>query len=130
MIISGVLVGIAGAYQALGNPSGVTGFGSSIDAGIGFSAITVALLGRSRPWGVFGAGILFGVLQAGSYTIQADQQVDPNIVPVIQSVIVLFLAAPPLVRAIFHLPSPTARVRPPAKPRRSAPTTEKVVAAK
>ena len=130
MIISGVLVGIAGAYQALGNPSGVTGFGSSIDAGIGFSAITVALLGRSRPWGVFGAGILFGVLQAGSYTIQADQQVDPNIVPVIQSVIVLFLAAPPLVRAIFHLPSPTARVRPPAKPRRSAPTSEKVVAAK
>jgi ABC-type uncharacterized transport system permease subunit len=129
MIISGVLVGIAGAYQALGNPSGVTGFGSSIDAGIGFSAITVALLGRSRPWGVFAAGILFGVLQAGSYTIQADQQVDPNIVPVIQSVIVLFLAAPPLVRAIFHLPSPTARTKTPKKSKTSISQPEKAVVA-
>ena len=135
MIISGVLVGVAGAYQALGNPSGVTGFGNSIDAGIGFSAITVALLGRSRPWGVFAAGILFGVLQAGSYTIQADQQVDPNIVPVIQSVIVLFLAAPPLVRAIFHLPAPVARTRPPKArpPRQAAPAVtepEKAAVAK
>jgi general nucleoside transport system permease protein len=133
LVISGLLVGLAGAYQALGNPSGVTGFGGSIDAGLGFTAITVALLGRSRPWGVFAAGILFGVLQAGSYTIQSDQGVDPNIVPVIQSVIVLFLAAPPLVRAIFHLPAPTARVRktktPPAPPTEPTTTSDKAVAA-
>ncbi len=133
LLISGVLVGLAGAYQALGNPSGVTGFGGSIDAGLGFTAITVALLGRSRPWGVFAAGILFGVLQAGSYTIQSDQNVDPNIVPVIQSVIVLFLAAPPLVRAIFHLPAPTARVKksktPPPAPRETTTTSDKAVAA-
>jgi ABC-type uncharacterized transport system permease subunit len=109
MAISGLLVGLAGVYQVLGYTT--SGFGNSIDAGIGFSAITVALLGRSRPLGVFAAGILFGVLQAGSYTMQADQGVNVNIVPVIQSVIVLFLAAPPLVRAIFHLPSPTPRVR-------------------
>jgi len=129
MLISGVLVGLAGAYQALGNPSGVTGFGGSIDAGLGFTAITVALLGRSRPWGVFAAGILFGVLQSGSYTIQSDQGVDPNIVPVIQSVIVLFLAAPPLVRAIFHLPAPTVRTK---KPRLRKPpiATDKAVPAK
>jgi ABC-type uncharacterized transport system permease subunit len=127
LVISGILVGLAGAYQALGNPSGVTGFGGGIDAGLGFTAITVALLGRSRPWGVFAAGILFGVLQAGSYTIQSDQGVDPNIVPVIQSVIVLFLAAPPLVRAIFHLPAPTARVHgkkmPPLPPTPASATT-------
>lgn len=28
-----------------------TGFAATIDAGIGFDAITVALLGRSRAWG-------------------------------------------------------------------------------
>jgi simple sugar transport system permease protein len=111
MLISGLLVGLAGVYQVLGYTT--SGFGTSIDAGIGFSAITVALLGRSRPLGVFAAGILFGVLQGGSYTMQAQQGVNVNIVPVIQSVIVLFLAAPPLVRAIFHLPSPTPRVRTP-----------------
>jgi ABC-type uncharacterized transport system permease subunit len=107
MVISGILVGFAGVYQVLGQIT--TGFDRGIDAGIGFTAITVALLGRSRPWGVFAAGILFGILQAGSYTMQADQGVNVNVLPVIQSVIVLFLAAPPLVRAIFRLPAPSRR---------------------
>jgi general nucleoside transport system permease protein len=108
-VISGILVGFAGVYQVLGQIT--TGFDRGIDAGIGFTAITVALLGRSRPWGVFAAGILFGILQAGSYTMQADQGVNVNVLPVIQSVIVLFLAAPPLVRAIFRLPAPGARAK-------------------
>jgi general nucleoside transport system permease protein len=125
MIVSGGLIGLAASYQVLGNPSGTTGWGNSIDAGIGFSAITVALLGRSRPWGVFAAGLLFGMLQAGSYDIQSDAGIDQNIVPVIQSVIVLFLAAPPLIRAIFHLPSPGAR---PRKVRTPASNTKAVAA--
>ncbi|MGN6742277.1 MAG: ABC transporter permease [Amnibacterium sp.] len=107
MVISGVLVGLAGVYQVLGTTT--TGFTSGIDAGIGFNAITVTLLGRSRPWGVFWAGILFGVFQAGGYTMQAAQSVDINAVQIVQSVIVLFIAAPPLVRAIFRLPQPGAR---------------------
>jgi ABC-type uncharacterized transport system permease subunit len=104
MVISGVLVGFAGVSQVLGTTT--TGFTSGVDAGIGFNAITVALLGRSRPWGVFWAGILFGVFQAGGYTMQAAQNVDINAVQVVQSVIVLFIAAPPLVRTIFRLPQP------------------------
>jgi simple sugar transport system permease protein len=104
MVISGVLVGFAGVYQVLGTTT--TGFTSGVDAGIGFNAITVALLGRSRPWGVFWAGILFGVFQAGGYYMQAAQSVDINAVQVVQSVIVLFIAAPPLVRSIFRLPQP------------------------
>jgi ABC-type uncharacterized transport system permease subunit len=99
-----------------------TGFDRNIDAGIGFTAITVALLGRSRPWGVFAAGILFCILQAGSYAMQADQGVNVNVLPVIQSVIVLFLAAPPLVRAIFRLPTPGI------KPTVSRPSTRTVAA--
>jgi general nucleoside transport system permease protein len=120
MVISGILVGFAGVYQVLGQIT--TGFDRGIDAGIGFTAITVALLGRSRPWGVFAAGILFGILQAGSYTMQADQGVNVNVLPVIQSVIVLFLAAPPLVRAIFRLPAPGTR------PKVSTPNTRTVAA--
>ncbi len=111
MLISGALVGLAGANQVQGVIT--TGFSAGIDSGIGFSAITVALLGRSRPWGVFGAGILFGAFQAGGYTMQAAQNVPVDIVLVVQSVIVLFLAAPPLVRTIFHLPKPGS----PRKPR-------------
>ena len=107
MILSGALVGLAGADQVLGTTT--TGFNSGVDAGIGFSAITVALLGRSRPWGVFFSGLLFGALQAGGYTMQALQQIPIDIVDVIQSVIVLFIAAPPLVRAVFRLPKPGSK---------------------
>ena len=107
MVISGILLGLAGAYQVLGQTT--SGFGNDFDAGIGVSAITVALLGRSRPWGVFAAGIAFGILQAGGSVMQASQNIDVDIVQVIQSVIVLFIAAPPLVRAIFRLPAPGAR---------------------
>jgi simple sugar transport system permease protein len=107
MVVSGLLVGLAGAYQVLGQTT--SGFTNEFDAGIGFNAITVALLGRSRPWGVFWAGILFGVFQNGGYTMQAANGIDINIVSVVQSLIVLFIAAPPLVRAIFRVPAPGPR---------------------
>ena len=104
MLISGGLIGLAGVAQVLGTVT--TGFSEGIDAGIGFDAITVALLGRSKPVGVFFAGILFGALKAGGYSMQAAQGVPIDIVLVVQSLIVLFIAAPPLVRAIFRLPIP------------------------
>ncbi len=109
MVISGALVGIAGAYQVQGAVT--SGFTSGIDAGIGFDAITVALLGRSKPWGVFWAAILFGVLKNGGYAMQAANDIPIDIVGVIQALIVLFIAAPPLVRAIFRIPQPGARRR-------------------
>ncbi|WP_165066201.1 ABC transporter permease [Marisediminicola senii] len=106
MLFSGGLVGLAGTAQVLGTIT--TGFGSGIDAGIGFDAITVALLGRSRPWGVFFAGILFGAFKAGGFSMQAAEGIPIDIVLVVQSLIVLFIAAPPLVRSIFRLPTPGA----------------------
>nr|WP_243736251.1 ABC transporter permease [Curtobacterium flaccumfaciens] len=109
LVISGALVGIAGAYQVQGAVT--SGFTSNIDAGIGFDAITVALLGRSKPWGVFWAAILFGVLKNGGYAMQAANGIPIDIVGVIQALIVLFIAAPPLVRAIFRIPQPGARRR-------------------
>ncbi len=103
MLIAGGLVGLAGANQVLGTvTSGVT---VDLDAGIGFDAITVALLGRSRPLGILAAGLLFGAFKAGGFAMQASQGIPIDIVLVVQSLIVLFLAAPPLVRAIFRLPA-------------------------
>ena len=104
MVLSGGLVGFAGVSQVLGTET--TGFTAGIDAGIGFDAITVALLGRSRPIGIFAAGILFGAFKAGGYAMQAGQSIPIDIVVVVQSLIVLFIAAPPLVRAVFRLPAP------------------------
>jgi len=106
MLVSGALVGLAGASQVLGTAT--TGFSTDVDAGMGFDAITVALLGRSSPLGVLGAGILFGAFKAGGAQMQAAEGIPIEIVTVIQSLIVLFIAAPPLVRAILRLPQPGA----------------------
>jgi general nucleoside transport system permease protein len=106
MLFAGGLAGLAGMNQIQGSVT--TGFDGLIDAGIGFDAITVALLGRSRAWGVFAAGILFGALKAGSFTMQASQDIPVDIVLVVQSLIVLFIAAPPLIRTIFFLPKTDA----------------------
>jgi ABC-type uncharacterized transport system permease subunit len=110
MLLSGGLVGMAGVIQVLGTVP--AGFSSGIDAGIGFDAITVALLGRARPWGVFFAGLLFGAFKAGGFAMQAAEGIPIDIVLVVQSLIVLFIAAPPLVRALFRLPTPFGEHKP------------------
>ncbi len=107
MLVAGALVGLAGTTQVQGTVT--TGFSSDIDAGIGFDAITVALLGRSRPLGVLGAAILFGAFKAGGSVMQASEGVPIEIVVVVQSLIVLFIAAPPIVRAVFRIPEPGRR---------------------
>ena len=107
MLIAGALVGLAAANQTLGTvPAGVT---LDLDAGIGFDAITVALLGRSRPLGILAAGLLFGAFKAGGFSMQAAEGIPVDIILVVQSLIVLFIAAPPLVRAIFRLPAKEAK---------------------
>jgi len=107
MVLSGLFVGLAGVNQALGREGS---FGPSIDAGIGFDAITVALLGGSRAFGVLFAGLLFGAMKAAGPSMQV-QDVAPEVLIVIQGLIVLFVAAPPLVRAIFRfLPPPRTEV--------------------
>ena len=107
MLIAGSLLGLAGVNQVLGTVT--SGVLTGLDAGIGFDAITVALLGRSRPLGILAAGLLFGALKAGGFTMATSEDISVDLVLVVQSLIVLFLAAPPLVRAIFRLPAQEAK---------------------
>ncbi|WP_295686705.1 ABC transporter permease [uncultured Brevibacterium sp.] len=107
MIIAGALAGLGGAAQVLGTEGKLTG---GVAGTIGFDAITVALLGRSRPLGTFLAGLLFGAFKAGGYLMQSQTGTPIDIVLVVQSIIVLLIAAPPLVRTIFRLPTPAKKV--------------------
>jgi ABC-type uncharacterized transport system permease subunit len=100
MLISGGLAGLAATAVVQGTDFSLN-FQSSGTWGI--DAITVALLGRGRPLGVVGAGLLFGALHAGAPLMQSQTSTSVQIVQVIQALIVLFVAAPPLVRAIFRL---------------------------
>jgi general nucleoside transport system permease protein len=105
MLFSGALCGLAGVSQVLGTNPQITG---DIDAGIGFDAITVALLGRANPVGTVFAGLLFGALRAGGPMMQ--QYAPIELVQVIQSLIVLFIAAPAVIRAMFRLKTSGASV--------------------
>jgi general nucleoside transport system permease protein len=104
MLIAGGLAGLAASTVIQGGapppPLTTNTYGT-----YGFDGITVALLGRPPPVGVVLAGLLFGALQAGGTVMQAatNPQVPVDIVEVIQGLIVLFVAAPPLIRAIFRL---------------------------
>ncbi|MDR1448680.1 MAG: ABC transporter permease [Propionibacteriaceae bacterium] len=107
MVIAGALAGLAATSQLLASPE--QQLNADIAGTFGFDAITVALLGRSRPLGTVLAGLLFGGLRAGGYLMQASTGTPIDVILVLQSVIVLLIAAPPLVKAIFRLPDPERR---------------------
>jgi ABC-type uncharacterized transport system permease subunit len=101
MVLAGGLAGLAGTVNVLGRPSfSLTG---GYYAFLGFDAIAVALLGRANPAGVLGAAFLFGVLRTGSTGMQAATSTPVDIIIVIQGLIILFVAAPALVRSIYHI---------------------------
>jgi ABC-type uncharacterized transport system permease subunit len=100
MLIGGGLAGLAGSAVIQGtdftlNPQSYGTYG--------IDAITVALLGRGSPGGVVAAGLLFGALHAGSPGMQTVTSTPVQIVQVLQALIVLFVAAPPLIRAMYRL---------------------------
>ncbi len=101
MAVSAAFLGVAGANQALGTQVPYT---ETVHAGIGFDGITVALLGGGNAVGIFFAGLLFGAFKAGGPQMQVIG-VSPEVLGIVQGAIVLFIAAPPLVRALFRLPA-------------------------
>lgn len=101
MGLAGGFAGIAGANQVMGlEPYKAT---PALPGTIGFDAITVALLGRSNPVGVLWAALLFGALVAGGREMQGAAQVPIDLVVVLQALIVIFVAAPGMIRAIYRI---------------------------
>lgn len=103
MALSGALCGLAGAQYALGPAAGGTAISLSLGlvGSVGFDAITVALLGRSKPLGIIVAGLLFGGLHSGGLAMQVQVDTPLTLSTVLQALIVLFVAAPGLVAAIM-----------------------------
>jgi general nucleoside transport system permease protein len=100
MMIAGGLAGLAAAAVIQGTDNQLTGtaFGT-----YGIDAITVALLGRGKPGGVVWAALLFGALYAGAPGMESVTGTPGSIVQVLQALIVLFVAAPPLIRTMYRL---------------------------
>jgi general nucleoside transport system permease protein len=100
MLIAGGLAGLAASTVIQGTEFSLNfqSYGT-----YGIDAITVALLGRARPGGVVLAALLYGALHAGAPLMQTNTGTPVDIVQVIQALIVMFVAAPPLIRAIYRL---------------------------
>ncbi|MEU3453823.1 ABC transporter permease [Micromonospora sp. NPDC006766] len=101
MAIAGLLAGLGGSNMVLGSTA--DSLTPQVVAQIGFDGILVALLGRVKPWGVLMAALLFGALQAGGNRMQSYSGISLELVTVLQALIVIFIAAPALVKAIFQL---------------------------
>lgn len=99
MVISACLAGLGGAIET----QGVVGrFEPGFNAGIGFAGITIALLARSKPLAVIPAALLIGAMQAGSSLMQSKSGVRPDVIDLIQGIILFFVAAPIAVRFVLR----------------------------
>ena len=100
MSLAGLLAGLAGAGNVLGINHQMT---ATFSTTVGFDAITVALLGRSHPVGILLAALLFGAMRAGAALMQINAGVPVELVDVVQSIILLFLVASPVIRRALRL---------------------------
>jgi simple sugar transport system permease protein len=100
MMIAGGLAGLAGGVIVLGTTHNLI---PALGGGAGFDGIAIALLGRSKPAGVVAAAFLMGALRAGSTPMQVATGTPIYLVTVIQALVIMFIAAPALVRAIYRI---------------------------
>lgn len=103
MTLSGALAGLAGANEVLGvNHTLFVAFSS----GYGFDSIALALLGNNNPVGVGLAALLFGTLNNGATRMQMDARIPVEIISIIQAMILMFIAAPAIIRTLYRLKEP------------------------
>ncbi|HRJ44485.1 MAG TPA: ABC transporter permease, partial [Caldilineaceae bacterium] len=100
MGIAGGLAGLAGAVETLGlNHKFAPEFGGQV----GFDGITIALLGQTHPFGVVLSSFLFGAMDAGAARMQFDSRVSADIIQIIQALVLAFVAAPAIIRALYRI---------------------------
>ncbi len=99
MAIAGGLAGMAGVIQTLG----VNGYYEANQSlGLGFDSITVSLLASNNPIGIIFSAFLFGSMEQGSTRMQRTG-VAPELVVLVQALILMFIAAPQIIQYIYRI---------------------------
>jgi simple sugar transport system permease protein len=108
MALSGALAGLAGTNQVLGLDHRLV---RAFSTGYGFDSIALALLGNSHPVGVVLAALLFGFLRAGAARMQSVASVPVEIIRIVQGMVIIFVAAPEIIRGLYRLKAARAEER-------------------
>ncbi|MCY4304230.1 MAG: ABC transporter permease [Aestuariivita sp.] len=90
MLISGALAGLMAINNVMGEAERLV---LNATEGAGFIGIAVALMGRSHPFGVFLASILFGFLYQGGAELALWTSIPRELIVVIQALVILFTGA-------------------------------------
>jgi ABC-type uncharacterized transport system permease subunit len=90
MLISGGLAGLMAINNVMGEAERLVL--NSVE-GAGFIGIAVALMGRSHPFGVALAAILFGFLYQGGAELALWMNIQRELIVVIQALVILFTGA-------------------------------------
>lgn len=100
LCLSGALAGLAGANEVLGVNHNLA---NAFSSGYGFDSIALALLGKSHPLGVALSALLFGTLRSGATRMQNIARIPIDIISIIQALVIAFIAAPGIIRAIYRI---------------------------
>jgi len=90
MLLSGGLAGMMAINNVMGEAERLVL--NSVE-GAGFIGIAVALMGRSHPFGVFLASLLFGFLYQGGAELALWTSIPRELITVIQALVILFTGA-------------------------------------
>jgi len=91
MLISGALAGMLSINVVMGEQGRLI---KEFVEGAGFIGIAVALMGRSHPFGIVLAALLFGMLTQGGFELMWEMpRISREMVLVIQALIILFTGA-------------------------------------
>ena len=106
MMLSGAIAGMAGANEILGVSWRQS---QALASGYGFDSIALALLAQNHPLGVILTALLFGFLKSGSRVMQLNAGVPIYIINILQAFIIMFIAAPAIIRTIYRLKTPSVK---------------------
>lgn len=104
LIIGGMLAGLGGSLEILGNHHRLY---TDFSPGYGYDGIPIALLSGGNPFATIIGSILFGALRAGSVNMRAMSGVSDEIVSAIQGLLILFVASQYILK--FMLSKKTAK---------------------
>lgn len=90
MALTGAMAGLGGAVQVSAISHRLY---EKMSPGWGFEAIAVALVARLNPIGIIPAAIFFGALDNGSQAMQRTHGISPELVLVIQGLVIMIILA-------------------------------------